>query len=48
MSEINEIIKRSFNEKGQLTIPAKYRDEYDTREFFVENKGDRIVLHPKN
>lgn len=35
-------------DSGQITIPKKIRDEYDTSTFHVQSDGERIVLKPAN
>lgn len=46
--EINEIIKMKVNSNGRITIPAKFRKEFDTDAFYIEYKEDGLVLTPDN
>ncbi|RLC38655.1 hypothetical protein DRH27_01695 [Candidatus Falkowbacteria bacterium] len=32
--------------KGQITIPAKWRKKYDTNQFIVDMKNDKLEIRP--
>lgn len=48
MSErLAERVKRPLSERGQITIPAEFRDD-ETDSYLVENDPDedRLILYP--
>ena len=32
--------------KGQITIPKKWRDKFDTNQFVLTEKGDKLEIKP--
>ncbi|MFC1788093.1 AbrB/MazE/SpoVT family DNA-binding domain-containing protein [Patescibacteria group bacterium] len=34
--------------KGQVTLPAKWRKNFDTDRFLIKTKGDSLIITPLN
>ncbi|MDA3840281.1 MAG: AbrB/MazE/SpoVT family DNA-binding domain-containing protein [Patescibacteria group bacterium] len=32
--------------KGQITIPKKWRDKFNTNQFVITDKGDKLEIEP--
>lgn len=32
--------------KGQITIPKKWRDKFDTNQFIIKEEDDKLVIEP--
>ena len=32
--------------KGQITIPKKWRDKFNTNQFIISEKGDKLEIKP--